>query len=61
MKTTGEKMAELVNEMDKHLLWYHWIIRCSDVKERVKFDSMNKKQQLKFLKTEERKRSKNGI
>ena len=56
MKTTGEKMSELVDEMDYQLLWYQWIIRCSDVKERVKFDKMNKKQRLKFLKTEERKR-----
>jgi len=56
MKTTGEKMSELVDEMDYQLLWYQWIIRCSDVKERVKFDKMNKKQRLRFLKTEERKR-----
>tara|TARA_R100000234_G_C4996121_1_gene178034 strand:+ start:1384 stop:1563 length:180 start_codon:yes stop_codon:yes gene_type:complete len=56
VKTTGEKMSELVDEMEYQLLWYHWIIRCSDAKERVKFDKMNKKQRLKFLKTEERKR-----
>ena len=56
MKPAGEKLGELVDELDYHLLWYKWFIRGPLGKEITKFDKMNKKQQLNFLKTEERKR-----
>ena len=56
MKTAGEKLGELVDELDYHLLWYKWFIKNPNVREKVKFDEMDKSQQVKFLKIEERKR-----
>ena len=55
-KKPAEKMFELMDEVNYHVLWYEWFIRGPLGKEITKFDKMNKKQQLNFLKTEERKR-----
>ena len=54
-KNNITKMFELMEEVDYHLLWYDWFIKSPNPKEITKFNKMNKTQQIKFLKTIERK------
>ena len=56
MKTTGDRMEELMDEIDYHVLWFKWFSTYSRNTEIARFNNMNKKQQIKFLKTEERKK-----
>jgi len=56
MKTTGDRMEELMDEIDYHVLWFKWFNTYPRNTEIARFNNMNKKQQIKFLKTEERKK-----
>ena len=53
MKTTGDRMDELVDNMDYYLLWYKWFSKYPPNKEIVRFDKMTKPQQIEFLQNKE--------
>ena len=53
-KTIGEKMGDLMDEIDYHVMWYNWFSKYPSNKEIYKFDKMSKSEQIDFLKQKEK-------
>ena len=50
MKTIGDRMDAIMDEVDYHLLWYKWFSKYPPNKEIIEFNEMTKSKQMDFLK-----------
>ena len=51
MKTIGDKMNDIMDEVDEILLWYKWMTEiCPTPKQMVSYNKLNKQEQINYLK-----------
>jgi len=49
-KANPNSLDGIINTLDYYDLWYKWFIKCSNVKEQVKFNKLTKQEQYNYLK-----------